>query len=274
VSRDGCDDIVGTEAHTVRVTNEEVTRPGADAAASALTRAARTAQIERLVRGVEDWTEPIWRRSGRGESRWPVTVAMLVAIALQFALPERFAFGPRWFLPALQFAVVVALVVASPMRFERRSRWLRVASLGLIAVVSFGNAFAAFRLVRGLVQGTEGQDAGHLLATGAAIWLTNVVVFALWYWDLDRGGPAARARGTQALPAFLFVQMQTPDVAPPDWRPKFVDYLYLSFTNATAFSPTDVMPLPAWAKLTMMSQSMISLATVALVVARAVNILK
>jgi uncharacterized membrane protein len=101
-----------------------------------------------------------------------------------------------------------------------------------------------------------------------------VLVFSFWYWDLDRGGPAQRAIGKGGFPAFLFVQMQTPDVAPADWKPTFVDYLYLSFTNATAFSPTDVLPLARWTKLTMMLQSIVSLSTVALVIARAVNILK
>jgi uncharacterized membrane protein len=112
------------------------------------------------------------------------------------------------------------------------------------------------------------------LSTGAAIWLTNIIAFAVWYWQLDRGGPAARAHARRTLPDFQFVQMQNPDLTHPDWEPQFVDYLYLSFTNATAFSPTDVMPLSRWAKLTMLGQSLISLATLALVIARAVNILK
>jgi hypothetical protein len=232
------------------------------------------ASSERLIDEVGGWVQPAWQRATKGEPRWPVTLAMVVAIGLQFALPTRLVFGPRWFLPVLQGAVVVALVISSPVRIERRSRPLRIASLGLVAIVSFGNAFSAFRLIRGLIAGTEGEAPGALLATGAAIWLTNVLVFAFWYWDLDRGGPAARAHGTGGYPAFLFAQMQSPDLAPPNWRPTFVDYLYLSFTNATAFSPTDVLPFAEWAKLTMMLQSMVSLATVALVIARAVNILK
>lgn len=144
----------------------------------------------------------------------------------------------------------------------------------MVGIVSFGNAFSAFRLIRGLVSGTEGESPGPLLLTGAAIWLTNVLVFAFWYWNLDGGGPAERPEGHSGFPAFLLAQMQSPDVAPPDWKPTFVEYLYLSFTNATAFSPTDVLPLARWAKLTMMLQSIVSLSTVALVIARAVNILK
>lgn len=157
---------------------------------------------------------------------------------------------------------------------EPRSRWLRWLGLALISVISLANGWAAVRLVAGLVTGTEGEDAGPLLLTGGGIWLTNVIVFALWYWEWDRGGPMARARGHHQFADFLFVQMQNPETAPPDWEPAFLDYLYLSFTNSTAFSPTDVMPLSRWAKMLMMLQSSISLVTVVLVVARAVNILR
>ena len=117
-------------------------------------------------------------------------------------------------------------------------------------------------------------DAGSLLFNGGAVWLTNVIVFALWYWEADRGGPAARANARHEYPDFLFAQMTAPEMAPRDWEPRFLDYLYLSFTNATAFSPTDTLPLSRWAKLTMMAQSAVSLVTVALVIARAVNILR
>jgi uncharacterized membrane protein len=110
--------------------------------------------------------------------------------------------------------------------------------------------------------------------TGAAIWATNVIVFGLWYWEFDRGGAIERAAGDRQYPDLLFPQMTSPDLAPPDWEPGFVDYLYVSFTNATAFSPTDVLPMTRWAKLTMMTQSAISVVTLALVIARAVNILR
>jgi len=121
---------------------------------------------------------------------------------------------------------------------------------------------------------SEFENAGPLLVTGGAIWLTNVIVFGLWYWEFDRGGPVARALGTRPYPDFQFVQMTSRELAPPDWEPAFTDYLYLAFTNASAFSPTDVMPLSRWAKLAMALQSVISIVTVALIVARAVNILK
>jgi hypothetical protein len=113
-----------------------------------------------------------------------------------------------------------------------------------------------------------------LLLNGGVIWLTNVLVFALWYWELDRGGPVGRALAVKHHPDFLFPQMATPQMAPPDWEPWFPDYFYLSFTNATAFSPTDTLPLSRWAKMLMALQSAVSLSTVALVIARAVNILK
>jgi uncharacterized membrane protein len=174
----------------------------------------------------------------------------------------------------LESAVLVVLIVANPTRFTRESRPLRMASLALTAILSLANAWSAALLVTGLIGGREGEDAAALLSTGAAIWLTNIIAFALWYWQLDRGGPAARTHARRQLPDFQFVQMQSPELGHPDWEPGFVDYLYLSFTNATAFSPTDTMPLSRWAKLTMLVQSLVSLATIGLVIARAVNILK
>ncbi len=217
---------------------------------------------------------PAWLRRTEGESRWPVAAAIVVAIALQMALPDQLVLQSRWLLPGLELAVLIALIVASPARFNRESRAQRATSLTLTGLLSLANAWSATLLVLGLVHGREGQDAGPLLASGAAIWLTNIIAFGLWYWQFDRGGPAARAHARQVIPDFQFVQMQSPELAPPEWEPEFVDYLYLSFTNATAFSPTDVMPLSRWAKLTMLAQSLVSLVTVALVIARAVNILK
>ena len=217
---------------------------------------------------------PAWLRVTRGESRWPVAGAMVVAIALQLALPDRLTLVSRWMLPSLEAALLLALIAANPTRLNRESTTLRIGSLTLTALVSLANAWAAVVLATDLVAGRAGEEAGPLLSTGAAVWLTNIIAFALWYWQFDRGGPAARAHARRKIPDFVFVQMQSPEMAHPDWEPAFVDYLYLSFTNATAFSPTDVMPLSRWAKLTMLVQSLVSLVTVALVIARAVNILK
>jgi uncharacterized membrane protein len=217
---------------------------------------------------------PAWKRPTAGEARWQVAAATAIAIALQIAVPQRLDLvRPTWILPATQGLLLVALVMANPRRINRQSQALRLLSLTLAALLSVANGWSVARLVIGLVNGTEGKTAGPLLATGGAIWLTNVIAFALWYWEFDRGGPVARALAIRRYPDFMFVQMTNPDMAPPDWEPAFPDYLYLAFTNAAAFSPTDVMPLSRWAKLAMTVQSIISIITVALIVARAVNIL-
>ena len=218
---------------------------------------------------------PAWKRPTEGEARWPATAAVVVAIVLQSLVPGRLTLvHPIWLLPTLEGLLLVALVVANPHRINRESQVIRVLSLILVAILSLANAFSVARLAVGLVQGTEGENAGPLLITGGAIWLTNVIIFGLWYWEFDRGGPVARADATRTYPDFQFVQMTSPQLAPPSWEPMFGDYLYLSFTNAAAFSPTDVMPLTRWAKTAMTVQSAVSIVTVALVVARAVNILK
>jgi uncharacterized membrane protein len=242
----------------------------------------RLTRLERLLgpgksaaQAVGSGVLPAWRRVTRGESRLAVTLAILAAIAMLVALPDRIAPHPRWLLPGLALLLLAGLVVASPTRIDRQSRALRSVSLLLIAVISIGNAATAARLIVDLVRGTGIRTPSELLLTGAAIWLTNVIAFGLWYWEFDRGGPVARAHAMKPYPDFLFPQMGSPpELTPPDWEPEFVDYLYFSFTNATAFSPTDVMPLSRWAKLTMLAQSAVSLMTVALVVARAVNILR
>ena len=216
---------------------------------------------------------PAWLRVTPGENRWPVAAAIMVAIGLQLALPDRLALQSRWLLPSLELAMLIGLIIASPVRFNRESTALRIASLTLTGLLSLANAWSATLLIQGLLQGSEGQDAGPLLSTGAAIWLTNIIVFALWYWELDRGGPAARAHARRPCPTSCSSRCKPP-TSPAHWEPQFLDYLYLSFTNATAFSPTDVMPLSRWAKVPMLRQSLISLVTLALVIARAVNILK
>ncbi|HJY94130.1 MAG TPA: hypothetical protein VJ371_04205, partial [Streptosporangiaceae bacterium] len=218
---------------------------------------------------------PAWRRPTEGEARWQVSLAVAVAVALQFPLPGRLVLlHPDWLLPALEGLLLLALVTANPRRINRESRALRLLGLTLAAILSLANAFSVVQLIIGLVNGTMGNTAGPLLVTGGAIWLTNIIVWGLWYWEFDRGGPVARANADRMYPDFLFAQMTSPHLAPPDWEPAFADYLYLSFTNAAAFSPTDVLPLSRWAKMGMTAQASVSIVTVALVVARAVNILK
>ncbi len=149
----------------------------------------------------------------------------------------------------------------------------RKLSLGLTIAMSMANMYSIIRLIDQLLNG-QVKDAKSLLITGGSIWLTNVVVFALWYWEFDRGGPGARAAASKQIPDFMFPQMSDPNLAAPHWATSFFDYLYISFTNSSAFSPTDVLPLTRWAKALMLVQSVTSLIVVALVVARAVNILR
>ena len=218
---------------------------------------------------------PAWKRPTSGEHRWQVTLAVAVAVALQLLVPGRLDLvRPVWALPVLEILLLIGLVMANPQRINRQSKAIRLGSLTLAVILSLANAWSVGSLVVGLVRGTEGSNAGPLLVTGGVIWLTNVIVFGLWYWEFDRGGPVARANADRMYPDFQFAQMTSPGLAPPHWEPTFGDYLYLSFTNAAAFSPTDVLPLSRWAKMAMALQAAISIVTVALVVARAVNILR
>lgn len=224
---------------------------------------------------VPGFTVPAWLRPTRGERRWPITLSVMAAIVLQILLPPHVTdWLPRALLPALEGALLIGLTVADPVRVERGGTLMRAATIILIFLVTIANAASAVLLIRAILEGKAGNSAAPLFATGASIWATNVIAFGLWYWEFDRGGPIPRAQGTMREPDFMFPQMSSPELAPSDWEPQFVDYLYMSFTNATAFSPTDVMPLARWAKLTMLVQSAVSLAIAALVVARAVNILK
>ncbi|WNI14585.1 hypothetical protein [Actinacidiphila sp. ITFR-21] len=253
--------------------------PGPPAVRGELTE--RLARIEALLltpargglTGAEHRFEPAWRRATRGETRWASSAAVLLVAVVQLTLPARLSVQPRPLMPAVEVALLVCLVALSPYRIERRSPLYRGLGLVLTFTVGGANAYSVVRLVDGLVRGTEGGSAGRLLLTGGTVWLINMVIFGLGYWELDRGGPAARAHGERPAPDFLFVQMQSPELAPEHWEPAFLDYLYLSFTNSTAFSPTDVMPMTRTAKVWMLVQSAVSLITLVLVVARAVNIL-
>jgi len=197
----------------------------------------------------------------------------VTASGLQMALPEWLSLGPHWLLPALQLALLCALVASSPGRLERRSVALRAGGLALAGLLSLANAISAALLVNGLAHGSRADSAAALLLAGGSIWAANVLIFALWYWELDRGGPADRCHAVRMYPDFLFPQMQQPDIAPSDWKPSFTDYLYLSFTNAISFAASDVTPLTRWAKAMMMLQSAVSVAAIVLVIARAVNII-
>lgn len=210
----------------------------------------------------------------RGESRIPAAVAVLVAVAAQSLLSYQLLPGPRFLLPAVEVVLLVGLVGSDPSRLSSQSKDLRLLSIALIGVVGLANAYALVRLLDQLIGGQgNGRD---LLASAAGVWITNVVVFGLAWWELDRGGPLGRAGARPAPnhPDLWFPQDGDAKAeTPAGWHPVFVDYAFVSLTAATAFSPTDTMPLTPRAKLLMGAQSLISLLTVGLVAARAVNIL-
>jgi hypothetical protein len=210
-----------------------------------------------------------------GERRWPMAVAALATVGLHQLLPGDFRVSPRWMYPAFMVAFLVVLVLGDPGRIDRQRRWLRVTTGLMIGLITVVNAVSAARLVAGILTAGKSFDtAAQLLLIGAVVFLTNVLAFALWFWDLDGGGPAARAAGSKEhRTAFVFPEMTVPEMIRPGWYPQFVDYLALSFNTATAFGPTDVAAIRPWAKLMMMAESSISLALATLVVARAVNIL-
>jgi len=211
--------------------------------------------------------------AGWHEPRWPASLALLVCAGLYMVLPARLIFGPRWLIPALEVIPVLTINAFHPRRHPEEARIARVATIALIAVLNFFNLASILSLVGELLNGHV-KDGRELVYAAVLVWLTNVIVFALWFWELDRGGPGVRRTVHERLPDFLYPQMTDARWAPENWEPSFVDYLYLAFTNATAFSPTDAMPLTAWAKTLMAVESTASLVTVVVVAARAVNILQ
>ena len=188
-------------------------------------------------------------------------------------MPDRPSIGPHWLVPAIEAGLLIALVAWDPNHITARARWLRRVGIGLTLSLLVVMITSTVVLIKDLVEGGRVTDsASTLLSAGALVWLGNVIVFSLLYWQFDSGGPLARYRGERRYPDLLFTQQASPELAPPDWRPRFPDYLVLGLTTSTAFSPTDVMPMATWTKLTMALQSMIALSVVGLVVARAVNV--
>ena len=226
-----------------------------------------------------------------GESPlWPAA-ALVAAAGLYADLPSRFIYGAgggafevvRWVVPALTVLVLVALGLIRPSgalgraldwRPEMLNLTRRRLALVTIGIVSAANAASIILLVHLLINGAEATTAATLLRAAVHMWVVNVLLFGLWYWQLDGGGPLKRPACAPADRDFLFPQQTEPSLLERAWRPLFLDYLYVSFTNATAFSPTDTMPLSRWAKMLMLVQSAISLALAVMVVARAVNFLK
>ena len=199
--------------------------------------------------------------------------AVVTAMVLTVLLPEGERTLPVWVLPLLEGILLVALIVGDPGAIDRRSRLLRVLSIALVAILVVSALGATGQLIDVLIGGGhETNSATELLEAGSIVWVANIIAFALLYWELDGGGAAARAHHSRSDVDFAFPQQMNPELAPADWRPEFIDYLYLAFTNAMAFSPTDAMPIARWAKLAMMVLSVSSLAILGLVIARAVNV--
>ena len=202
-------------------------------------------------------------------------MAIVVVAGLHIALPARYRVQPGWVVPAVLLALLAVLIAGDPGRIDRQKAWLRITTGVVIAFITVANLSAAVRLVADILTSNKlyANNPAGLLAAGGVIWVTNVIAFGLWYWDLDRGGAASRAHQSDRSPAFVFPEMQHTAYVPSNWVPKFIDYLSLAFWTATAISPTDTSAIKPWGKLLMMLEAAGSIALAALVIARAVNIL-
>ena len=209
--------------------------------------------------------------SVRPEPRWPASVALIVCIGLYLLLPSRLVIGPHWLVPVL-VALPLAPLSARRHRHPDESHWIREVTLGLIGLVTLANVTSMVLLVHRLLVSNVSQGR-QLIYSAVAVWFTNVIVFGLWFWEIDKGGPHRRASGEKLLPDLQFPQMENPDLAPEHWSPNFVDYLYTSLANGTSFAPADAMPLSVRMKALFASESIVSFVTIAVVAARAVNIL-
>ena len=204
---------------------------------------------------------------------WAPSVAILAALGLYLILPDQLAIGPRWLIPVIEGVLVVLLNLVRAYRRAGEEADVREFVIGVIALLNIANMVSVGLLVHALLYGSLAK--GRPLLYGAvSVWLTNIIVYALWFWQLDRGGPLARARHHERDPDFQFPQMMALDASTAGWTPEFFDYLYVALTNAAAFSPTDTMPLTRAAKALMSAESLVSIVTVGIVAARAVNILR
>jgi uncharacterized membrane protein len=229
-------------------------------------------------------TTPPLRHDRRGEARLPAVVAVLVASGLYTVLPSRLTVGPRYVLPVLELLLLIPLVVANPFRMTKQTRVSRTLSLVLVGLIAAANTAVLVLLVGRLVDG-KAPNGKQLLLAALQVWLTNVIAYGLAYWELDRGGPVMRTqRDRDKLPPadFRFSQDENDDAITEvargssqrsDWVPVLLDYLYVSVTNSTAFSPTDTMPLTSRAKVLMAAESVSALILSILVIARAVSAL-
>lgn len=206
-------------------------------------------------------------------AQWPATLTLLVCIALYVVLPNRLTLGPKWLVPALEVIPIVSLTFGHPARHPDESRWTRLVTVFTVAVINVVNVASIVFLVERLLDGHV-SNGRQLVFSAVAVWITNCLTFGIWFWEIDRGGPGVRHTVHERHPDFVFPQMTEPHLAEAGWMPTFVDYLYVAFTNATAFSPTDALPLTSMAKALMAIESIASLLTVVVVAARAVNILQ
>jgi hypothetical protein len=260
------------DAARALIADADASWPPAAATAEASVRDWWAARRDGASRGPASGTEAA---SARAEKRWPMAFTLLLAMAVPLVLPPRFSLGPPWAAPLLEAVLLVAIVAIDRGRIDRRSAAGRVLSLALVAVLVADAAGVSTRLVGDLVKGgPETDNPTDLLKTGFLVWFYTIIAFAFLYWVLDGGGPESRFLAPREFPELAFPAQLNPGVAAPSWRPGFFDYLYLGFTNSTAFSPTDVMPMTRWAKLAMTVQAVSSLLILGLVIARAVNILK
>jgi len=204
---------------------------------------------------------------------WHVQIAMIVAIMLQLALPDKFSVGTRYIIPLIEAILLIALSFTTPRERIFKSLARRVNVLLLIAITSAGNAYSLGIITNKLLAGGHLSNGRSLILASINIFITNIIIFGLWYWEMDGGGPGERQQIAKYEQDFLFPQHHNEDYKHPDWKPTFIDYLYVSSTNAMTFGPADTKPLSRRAKMLMLLQSVISLITVALVAARAVGIL-
>jgi|KBSMisStandDraft_5_1062788.scaffolds.fasta_scaffold03265_12 uncharacterized membrane protein len=200
-----------------------------------------------------------------------MAAAVLVAIILQSTAPENGRLVPWWIVPAIELLLLAVAMIRDPGRIDRRGPGSQRATIALAAAMTIATVVGIAVLIVDILDTNLIVTANSILGRGAALWVTNVIAFSFWYWIFDRGGPGERAAGSGIAPSFAFPENATPELAPDGWQPRYHDYLYLSFTNATAFSPTDTLPIQAWAKMAMLAESVLSLITAIMVIARAIN---
>ena len=219
-----------------------------------------------------DTTDPFESSINRRSHRWPASFALLACAGLYLLLPNRLVVGPRWFLPVL---IVLPLIPLSARhhRHPSESRWIRRSTISLIALINVANVSSMALLVHQLLNShvTQGRE---LVYSAATVWATNVITFGLWFWEVDRGGPSVRGTPHESMPDIQFPQLENPHLAPTGWQPSFTDYLFTAFANGTSFAPADALPLTSRIKLLYSMESVVSFVTIAVVAARAVNILR